>query len=70
MIYDMNNIKSLENVSKWMELYNEHKEYSAFAVVVGNKMDIQNWYNIWYCSKYTKEIIDEKLKELKDVERF
>jgi hypothetical protein len=46
MIYDMNNIKSLENVSKWMELYNEHKEYSAFAVVVGNKMDILNWYNI------------------------
>lgn len=48
MIYDMNNIKSLENVTKWMELYNQHKEYSAFAVVVGNKKDIPNWYSMSY----------------------
>lgn len=44
LVYDVGNIKSLENVLKWMELYNQHKERSSFCIAVGNKSDLVNRY--------------------------
>ena len=40
LVYDEGNLKSLEDIDKWMELYNQHKEYSAFCILVGNKNDV------------------------------
>ena len=44
LIYDLSNPESLRNLNKWMELYDQHKEYSAFSVVVGNKQDLYHEY--------------------------
>ena len=40
LVYDVTNPDSLRNVQKWLELYEMHKEYSAFSIVVGNKCDL------------------------------
>jgi len=40
LIYDVTNPESLKNLAKWMELYEQHKEYSAFSVIIGNKSDL------------------------------
>lgn len=44
LVYDISDPKSLENILKWNELFNEHKEYSAFSIVVGNKNDLSSKY--------------------------
>lgn len=39
LVYDMGSKDSFDHVARWLELYNEHKEYSAFSIIVGNKRD-------------------------------
>lgn len=48
LVYDVGNLKSLENALKWMELYNQHKERSSFCVAVGNKTDLPERYPVCY----------------------
>lgn len=40
----MNCLASLDHLASWLELYNQHKEYSAFSVIVGNKRDLTTKY--------------------------
>ncbi len=44
LVYDLTNSASLDNLSKWLELYDQHREYTAFAVAVGNKSDLVSRY--------------------------
>jgi small GTP-binding protein len=43
IVYDVNDPKSLESCQRWLEFYNEHKEDSAFGVLVGNKNDLAGY---------------------------
>ena len=40
LVYDLSSPASLDHLAKWLELYDQHREYAAFSVVVGNKSDL------------------------------
>jgi len=48
LVYDVSNPASLDSLSKWMELYDMHREYAAFSVAVGNKGDLASRYSWVY----------------------
>ena len=45
ILYDVANRESSENAFKWLEMYHEHKDESAFCVIVGNKIDLKARYH-------------------------
>lgn len=40
IVYDMADPRSLENASRWLEFYNEHKEAHSVSALIGNKSDL------------------------------